>query len=108
MEKGGGMAACLKGLPHVAGIITNLDGNETRRALASLGSEIRRRQSIFRDLNIWHIDAYTELCQSRAALRPLPHLIIVADEFAELKKEQPDFVRDLVSASAWGAAWACI
>ena len=32
----------------------------------------------------------------------MPHLLIIADEFAELKKEQPDFVRALVSAARVG------
>ena len=32
----------------------------------------------------------------------MPHLLIIADEFAELKKEQPEFVRELVSASRVG------
>ena len=33
---------------------------------------------------------------------PLPHLIIVADEFAELKKEEPEFMSGLISASRVG------
>lgn len=33
---------------------------------------------------------------------PLPHLVIVADEFAELKKEEPEFMRDLVSIARVG------
>lgn len=32
----------------------------------------------------------------------MPHLLIIADEFAELKKEQPEFVRALVSAARVG------
>ena len=35
-------------------------------------------------------------------LAPLPHVIIVADEFAELKKEEPEFMSGLVSASRVG------
>lgn len=32
----------------------------------------------------------------------LPHLIIIVDEFAELKSEQPEFMAELVSASRVG------
>ena len=100
--KGGGMAESFKALPHVAGIITNLGGNQTNRALASIRSEMQRRQTIFNEYKIKHIDDYIELFRSGQAEAPMPHLLIIADEFAELKKEQPEFVRELVSASRVG------
>ena len=100
--KGGGMAQSFEGLPHVAGIITNLGGNQTNRALASINSEIKRRQSVFNEYGIKHIDEYIELFRADKAANPMPHLLIIADEFAELKKEQPEFVRELVSAARVG------
>ncbi len=100
--KGGGMAGSFEKLPHVAGIITNLGGNQTNRALASINSEIKRRQAIFNEFKIKHIDTYIEIYRSGKATIPMPHLLIIADEFAELKKEQPEFVRELVSASRVG------
>ena len=100
--KGGGMAESFNGLTHVAGIITNLGGNQTNRALASIRSEIKRRQAVFNEYRIKHIDSYIELFRAEKATEPMPHLLIIADEFAELKKEQPDFVRELVSASRVG------
>jgi len=100
--KGGGMAKCFEGLPHVAGIITNLGGNQTNRALASINSEIKRRQAVFNEYGVKHIDEYIELFRTDKAPNPIPHLLIIADEFAELKKEQPDFVRELVSAARVG------
>ncbi|HOT60397.1 MAG TPA: type VII secretion protein EssC, partial [Spirochaetales bacterium] len=100
--KGGGMAGSFEKLPHVAGIITNLGGNQTNRALSSINSEIKRRQAIFNEYKQKHIDGYIELYRAGKAPMPLPHLIIIADEFAELKKEQPEFVRELVSASRVG------
>ena len=33
---------------------------------------------------------------------PLPHLFIISDEFAELKKEQPEFMSELVSTARIG------
>lgn len=100
--KGGGMAESFKNLTHVAGIITNLGGNQTNRALASIRSEIMRRQAVFNEYKLKHIDGYIELYRAGKAGDPMPHLLIIADEFAELKKEQPDFVRELVSASRVG------
>ncbi|WP_020225064.1 type VII secretion protein EssC [Holdemania massiliensis] len=100
--KGGGMAQSFECLPHTSGIITNLGGNQTTRALASINSEIRRRQKIFNDYRIKHIDEYIEMFRNEKVDMPIPHLIMIADEFAELKKEQPNFVKDLVSASRVG------
>ena len=100
--KGGGMARSFEGLPHLAGMITNLGGNATTRALLSIHAEIRRRQRVFNEYKIKHIDQYIELYRNGEADEPMPHLIIIADEFAELKKEQPEFVRALVSAARVG------
>ena len=100
--KGGGMAQSFEGLPHLAGMITNLGGNGTTRALLSINAEIRHRQRVFNDYKIKHIDQYIELYRNGEADEAMPHLIIIADEFAELKKEQPEFVRALVSAARVG------
>jgi len=100
--KGGGMAQSLVGLPHLSGVITNLGGNATNRALLSINAEIKSRQRIFNEYKVKHIDAYIELYRSGVASEPMPHLLIIADEFAELKKEQPEFVRALVSAARVG------
>lgn len=100
--KGGGMAQSFVGLPHLSGVITNLGGNATNRALLSINAEIKSRQRIFNEYKVKHIDAYIELYRSGVATEPMPHLLIIADEFAELKKEQPEFVRALVSAARVG------
>ena len=99
--KGGGMASLLEPLPHVVGKITNI-GSNIGRSLISLQSEIKRRQRLFDEAGVNHIDKYQRLYKSGMAKQPLPHLIIVADEFAELKKEEPEFMAGLISASRVG------
>lgn len=110
--KGGGMANAFLGLPHLAGTITNLGETDeemesisdyqTRRALISIHSEIKRRQLIFKKYNVKHIDMYMRMYRDGKAKEAMPHLIIISDEFAELKKEQPDFIKELVSAARVG------
>lgn len=100
--KGGGMANQFKELPHLIGTITNLDGNQINRALISIKSELKRRQQRFAENDVNHIDAYIKLFKNGVAKEPIPHLIIIADEFAELKNDQPDFMRELVSAARIG------
>ncbi len=101
--KGGGMADAFRNLPHVAGIIDNLQGARViNRALASLNGEIHRRERIFKMLNVNNINDYTRQYGDDPNEIKLPHLIIIVDEFAELKSDQPDFMRELVSASRVG------
>lgn len=108
--KGGGMANVFEGLPHTAGILTNIsdeisgeaDFSLTRRMCSSLKSEIKRRQSIFKEYKLNHIDTYSRLYREGNAETPMPHLIIISDEFAELRKEQPEFIRELVSVARVG------
>jgi S-DNA-T family DNA segregation ATPase FtsK/SpoIIIE len=100
--KGGGMANLFTDLPHLLGTITNLDGGESMRALASIRSENARRQRIFAEHGVNSINAYTRLFKSGEATTPLPHLFIICDEFAELKKDQPEFMSELVSVARIG------
>jgi len=100
--KGGGMAGLFKNLPHLLGTITNLDGAQSMRAMASIKSELARRQRIFSSYDVNHINSYNKLFKNGEASEPLPHLFIISDEFAELKKEQPEFMTELVSAARIG------
>ena len=101
--KGGGMADAFRNLPHVTGIIDNLQtGNTISRALASIQGEIHRREKIFRETGVSSIDDYIRFFYDDPAEERLPHLIIIVDEFAELKADQPDFMQELVSASRVG------
>lgn len=100
--KGGGMADSFRNLPHVAGIIDNLQGPRViDRALASLNGEIHRREKIFKSVGINNINDYARRFGEVPGME-LPHLIIIVDEFAELKSEQPEFMAELVSASRVG------
>jgi DNA segregation ATPase FtsK/SpoIIIE, S-DNA-T family len=100
--KGGGMSNTFEGLPHVIATVTNLvDGNLIERAKVSLKAELVRRQKLFVEAgNIQHIDEYYK--SSFKESHPLPHLFIVIDEFAQLKKEQPEFMDELISIAAIG------
>lgn len=102
--KGGGMAQPFRTLPHLLGTITNIEGsvNFTNRALASIRSELKRRQRLFDRNNVTHINDYTQLYKQQLVDEPLPHLFLISDEFAELKNEEPDFIRELVSAARIG------
>lgn len=100
--KGGGMANLFDGLPHMAGQISNLSGNQVKRAMISIKSENRRRQMIFSDSGVNNINSYTKMYKNGEATVPVPHLFIIIDEFAELKREEPEFMRELISVAQVG------
>lgn len=100
--KGGGMANLFNGLPHILGQISNLSGNQVHRAMVSIKSENKRRQRIFNENGVNNINAYTTLYKNGEAELPVPHLFIIIDEFAELKREESDFMKELISVAQVG------
>lgn len=100
--KGGGMVNQFKDLPHLIGAITNIDGNEIQRSLKSIKAELMKRQNHFASAGVNHIDKYIQLYKDGKVTEALPHLIIIVDEFAELKAEQPEFMKELISAARIG------
>ncbi|MBR6690242.1 MAG: type VII secretion protein EssC [Bacilli bacterium] len=112
--KGGGLALTFDNretgikLPHVVGTLTNLDVVEMKRSLASINSELKRRQNMFKEarekLNESSMDIYKyqELYRAGKLDEPMSHLFIISDEFAELKAQQPDFMDELISTARIG------
>ena len=110
--KGGGLAGAFQKndikLPHLVGKITNIDTNGLQRSLASIQSELRRRQIIFDkarnmiDEGVMDIYKYQKLYHEGILKTPVPHLLIICDEFAELKQQQEEFMDGLISVSRIG------
>lgn len=100
--KGGGMANQFRNLPHLLGAITNIDGKEINRSLKSIKAELEKRQRLFAEADVESINKYIKKFKAGEIDIPLPHLIIIVDEFAELKAEQPEFMKELISAARIG------
>lgn len=100
--KGGGMVNQFKELPHLIGAITNIDGKEIDRSLKSIKAELQKRQRLFAEAGVNHIDKYIKKYKAKEVNVPIPHLVLIVDEFAELKAEQPEFMKELISAARIG------
>ena len=112
--KGGGLAKSFENeemnikLPHLAGTITNLDKSEIFRSIAAIESELKRRQAMFNDAReklkegSMNIYKYQQFYRKGLLDEPLSHLLIICDEFAELKQQQPEFMEQLISTSRIG------
>lgn len=93
--KGGATFAPFEGVPHVAGLITNLEDDAAliERAYESLSGEVQRRQQVLKSAgNVANIGDYRFLRKERPDLSPLPHLFVIIDEFGELLTARPDFI----------------
>ncbi|MEO3886197.1 FtsK/SpoIIIE domain-containing protein [Nonomuraea sp. B5E05] len=90
---GAAFKECVR-LPHTVGMVSDLDGHLTQRALDSLAAEIRRRERLLLAAGAKDIDDYTGPA--------LPRLVLIIDEFAALVAELPDFVTGLVDIARRG------
>ena len=112
--KGGGLTGAFENkmtgvkLPHLAGTITNLDKAEINRALASIQSELKRRQELFNQAKVklnestLDIYKYQQMYRDGKIDEPVSHLFIISDEFAELKSQQSSFMQELISTARIG------
>ena len=101
--KGGGTNNVFRNMPHVCGMIDNLlTERDIQRALKSVQGEIHRRERTFKRLGISHVDEHIRFFNNDPAETPMGHIIIIVDEFAEMAKEQPDFMKQLISCARVG------
>ena len=110
--KGGGLAGAFQKrevkLPHLVGTITNIDTVGLQRSLVSIQSELRRRQVKFNEVRnkidegTIDIYKYQKLYHEGVVEEPIPHLLIICDEFAELKQQQEEFMDELISVARIG------
>ncbi|WP_043620906.1 FtsK/SpoIIIE domain-containing protein [Nonomuraea candida] len=90
---GAAFKECVR-LPHTVGMVSDLDGHLTQRALDSLAAELRRRERLLLAAGAKDIEDYTG--------PGLPRLVLIIDEFAALVAELPDFVTGLVDIARRG------
>ena len=96
--KGGAAFGPCVGLPHVAGLVTDLDDGAAHRVLVALEAELRRREAVIRDAGV------ADLAAMEAAHAPdtPPNLCVVIDEFAALVREVPAFIDGMVDLAQRG------
>jgi S-DNA-T family DNA segregation ATPase FtsK/SpoIIIE len=107
--KGGAAFKDCVDLPHTVGMVTDLDGHLTERALASLNAELKRREHILSLVGAKDIEDYWDtidragfVSPTAAPMDPMPRTVLVIDEFATLKEELGDFVDGLVGIAMRG------
>lgn len=96
--KGGAAFRECAALPHTVGLVTDLDGHLTERALVSLQAELQRRERLLaaagaKDLDDYHRDP---------SAPTIARLCLIIDEFRVLAEELPGFVDGLVRLATVG------
>jgi DNA segregation ATPase FtsK/SpoIIIE, S-DNA-T family len=98
--KGGSGLSPLTELVHCVGLLTDLSAHELERTLTSLRAEIRLREEALASARVPDLTAYRHTRASQDF--PLPHLIIVIDEFRMLVDDAPEALRELMRIAAIG------
>ena len=99
--KGGAAFDRCAEMPHVAGMVTDLDDRLAERALVCLEAELRHREERLRAMGAEDLAAFRARA-GHAGDDPLPRLVVVVDEFATLAAELPEFLRSLVGIAQRG------
>lgn len=106
--KGSALASQLAKLPHYVGTLDNLSINEVNRFLNALQYETRKRQQLLLDASKKHgttingIDQYRHILQNDQTMENMAHLVVLIDEFAELKAQVPEFIDAIISLARIG------
>ncbi|MBO0840219.1 MAG: type VII secretion protein EccCb, partial [Sciscionella sp.] len=92
--KGGATFLGFDEAPHVAAVITNLEGDLTLvdRMRDAIAGECARRQELLAKANAKNVWDYEKMRENGADLDPLPALFIVIDEFSEMLTAKPEFI----------------
>ena len=76
-------------IPHMIGkVITDLE--DVHGALTWLLLQMDERYRLFREYTVRNIDAYNRLARRRKKLDPLPRIVLVVDELADLMMTAPE------------------
>ncbi|MCU1400714.1 MAG: putative FtsK/SpoIIIE family protein [Acidimicrobiales bacterium] len=100
--KGGSTFDACVGLPHVVGVVTDLDDRLAARALRSLHAELRRREQLLRDAGVSDLTAYRSAQTIGDGSVVIPRLVVIVDEFATLAVQLPDFMSALLGIAQRG------
>ena len=102
--KGGATFAGLADLPHVAGMLTNLEDDLALvdRFSDALRGEMQRRQQVLRDAGHASVRDYESARRTAPDMPALPSLFVVVDEFSELLAVKPEFAEDFVALGRLG------
>jgi len=99
--KGGGTFEPFRDLPHVVGMMSDLDLPIVERAMTALYAEIRWREHLLKKEKVSHIRDYQRK-KNPIPEQPLPYLLVIIDEFAEMKEHAPDFMDRIASIARTG------
>ncbi|HET7414322.1 MAG TPA: FtsK/SpoIIIE domain-containing protein [Arthrobacter sp.] len=98
--KGGSGLGPLRRLPHSVGLLTDLSSESVQRAMESLRAEVRRRESLFAEVEAGDLASYRRLRDP--GQEEVPHLVIVIDEFRMLLEEVPAAMDELLRIASIG------
>ena len=95
--KGGSFLSPFLDLPHTAAVLTNLDFQQIWRLEKALNQELERRQDAISQFLKCNPGVQTEIeaVLNPKTNQPFSEIIVVVDEFGQLKSRCPEFMKSL-------------
>lgn len=94
------------GIPHMlAPVVT--DPKLAASVLKNVATEMDRRYNIFKDYSVRSMDAYNDIVKADGSAEPMPYIVVIVDEFADLmmvagKEVETSIIRIAQKARAAG------
>jgi DNA segregation ATPase FtsK/SpoIIIE-like protein len=83
------------GIPHLlAPVVTDVE--QVIGTLKRGIKEMERRYRLFSKIGVRNLEAYRKVCAQRPELEPLPNIVIIIDELADLMMAAPEEVESLI------------
>lgn len=87
------------GIPHLLLPVVT-DPKKASGTLAWAVGEMNKRYKLFADNNVKNIAGYNQLAQQTPEMKPIPQIVIIIDELAELMMVSPHEVEDSINRIA--------
>lgn len=107
VDLGGGLLQSVADLPHVGGVARRGEEERIRRTIAEVDTELRRRETAFRESGVTSVDAArrrTVLRDGRQVVE-FPDVLLVIDGWQAFRTEFEDLEQQVLSLAADGLSY---
>ncbi|WP_052397593.1 FtsK/SpoIIIE domain-containing protein [Streptomyces sp. NRRL F-5123] len=101
-DRGGSAFGPAAELPHVTRVVTDIDAREAERVLGRLFAELRARDARLAAHAVKDVDDYQRLRDRDRSLPPMPRLVLVVAELADLAGGRPELRAGMLDVAQRG------
>lgn len=96
------MPSAVSRLPHVLGMASSMERESLESTIERISDEVLRRQKSLLINDFVDINQYISALKKGKPISPLPHIIIIVNEFTMLEQRYPDLMEKLLNIGRTG------